>query len=612
MPLQPSQILNNRYRIVRLLGQGGFGAVYRAWDTNLNRPCAVKENLDTSPEAQRQFTREATILANLSHPNLPRVTDHFILPDQGQYLVMDFVEGNDLAGMMKSQGRVAMSQALAWIEQVADALSYLHSRSSPVVHRDVKPANIRITPDGQAMLVDFGLVKIFSPSMRTTLGARAVTPGYAPPEQYGQGNTDARTDLYALAATLYNLLTGKEPMESVQRMAGGQMPTAITLNPAVAPHVSAAIERAMRLEPSQRFGSVSEFKAALTAPADDSYLVRPAAPAHAAPNLAPPPANAVPPNLSPYPQPQARPPEARPPQTPATQVMSPPMPQAQSPYYPQAPAYNGYASDYAARPQKRRRSPLVWLALGSSLLLCLIAAAVGGVLVVGEQQNAQKTSQAQSTATQQALVQATSTQQAQLTQTAAIFAQRTAAAQATQQARDAALARLEANKIIAFGPVAGTLVHEADDHLIESYDADVNLKDFIVEARFFNPYGLEVGDWDYGFVLRHESKDTQYRFVIRSDKLWVLLNNTGTSDGQEIAQGALPDLDVSASGSNLVRLVFEGAHGMFFLNGQFISDLDLSARQNAGDILVTTGVYEGDEQNGHYTGYADFSIWQIP
>jgi serine/threonine protein kinase len=100
MPLQPGQMLNSRYRIVRLLGQGGFGAVYRAWDTNLNRPCAVKENLDTSPEAQRQFTREATVLANLSHPNLPRVTDHFILAGQGQYLVMDYVEGEDLATMM--------------------------------------------------------------------------------------------------------------------------------------------------------------------------------------------------------------------------------------------------------------------------------------------------------------------------------------------------------------------------------------------------------------------------------------------------------------------------------------------------------------------------------
>src|SRR5512136_664295 len=169
MPLIIGQVLNNRYRIVKLLGQGGFGAVYRAWDVNLNRPCAVKENLEISPEAQRQFTREATVLANLSHPNLPRVTDHFSLPGQGQYLVMDFVDGEDLASMLQRQGSIPVDQALGWATQVADALAYLHQRQPPVVHRDIKPANIRLTPDGRAMLVDFGLVKIYNAQMRTTL-----------------------------------------------------------------------------------------------------------------------------------------------------------------------------------------------------------------------------------------------------------------------------------------------------------------------------------------------------------------------------------------------------------------------------------------------------------
>ena len=112
MPLQTGQVFNNRYRIVKLLGQGGFGAVYRAWDSNLNKPCALKENLDVSPEAQRQFTREATVLANLSHPNLPRVTDHFILPGQGQYLVMDFVEGDDLASILTNADQCPLNRPL--------------------------------------------------------------------------------------------------------------------------------------------------------------------------------------------------------------------------------------------------------------------------------------------------------------------------------------------------------------------------------------------------------------------------------------------------------------------------------------------------------------------
>ena len=218
--------MQGRYRIERELGKGGFGAVYCAWDSNVDRRCAVKENLEMAAEGRRQFSREATVLANLSHPNLPRVTDHFSIPGQGQYLVMDFVEGDDLGSLVNRQGKIPVEQALSWMIQVADALVYIHSQQPPVLHRDIKPANIRITPGGQAMLVDFGLVKVFDPNLKTTMGARAVTPGYAPPEQYGQGRTDHRTDIYALGATLYTLLTGQEPPESVQRVAGGQMPSA--------------------------------------------------------------------------------------------------------------------------------------------------------------------------------------------------------------------------------------------------------------------------------------------------------------------------------------------------------------------------------------------------
>ena len=247
MALQAGQTINNRYRVVKLLGQGGFGAVYRAWDSNLRKPCAVKENLDISPEAQRQFNREATVLANLSHPNLPRVTDYFTIEDQGQYLVMDFVEGEDLATLIQRQGEIPVAQAITWIGQVADALSYLHQRVPPVVHRDIKPANIRVTPQGNAMLVDFGLVKLFDPSMKTTIGARAVTPGFAPPEQYGQGSTDPRTDIYALGATMYNITTNQLPMESIRRMVGGKLKTAHEVNQEIPESLSQIVEQAMAL-----------------------------------------------------------------------------------------------------------------------------------------------------------------------------------------------------------------------------------------------------------------------------------------------------------------------------------------------------------------------------
>ncbi len=256
-------ILQDRYRLGAELGRGGFGAVYKAWDTHLNRPCAIKENLEASFEAQRQFIREASVLADLHHPNLPRVTDYFLIPNAGQYLVMDFVEGEDLHHLVEKRGPLPIEQAVAWIIQVSQALEYLHEHQPPILHRDIKPANIRITTKGKAMLVDFGLVKLFDPNLRTTIGARAVTPGYAPPEQYGRGMTDARTDVYAIAATLYYALTAEDPLESVQRVSGEHNPRADELNHRVPISLAFITEKGLALSPEERYQSAAEFRMAL-------------------------------------------------------------------------------------------------------------------------------------------------------------------------------------------------------------------------------------------------------------------------------------------------------------------------------------------------------------
>lgn len=264
MTLSPAVVLNNRYRIVKLLGKGGFGAVYRAWDLHLNKACAVKENLDTTPKAQKQFAREAEILANLHHPNLPRVTDHFLIPGQGQYLVMDYIEGEDMGTTLKrSGGTIPEVRLLPIVKQVNDALSYLHAQNPPIIHRDIKPLNIIITPGGDAVLVDFGIAKIYDSQLSTTLGARAFTPGYSPPEQYGQGGTDARTDVYALGATMYTMLTGHIPIESIQRSTGQELPMPRAINPSITAHTEAVILRAMEITPTRRFNSTHEFWSAL-------------------------------------------------------------------------------------------------------------------------------------------------------------------------------------------------------------------------------------------------------------------------------------------------------------------------------------------------------------
>ena len=267
MPLQPDTLLHDRYQILNELGHGGMGAVYRGRDDNLGVEVAVKENLFVSPEAERQFKREATLLASLRHPNLPRVTDHFVIPAQGQYLVMDFIPGEDAKQLMdREKGPLPEAQVVKWAREILDALHYLHTRPQPIVHRDIKPGNIKITPEGRAVLVDFGLAKVHDISQATTTGAKALTPGFAPPEQYGLGRTDPRTDVYSLGATLYTLLTNCIPADSIERAMGQKklVPLRAT-NPAVSAPVAEAIERSMSVKPEDRFNTALEFATALAA-----------------------------------------------------------------------------------------------------------------------------------------------------------------------------------------------------------------------------------------------------------------------------------------------------------------------------------------------------------
>jgi len=264
MTLEKDTLLHRRYRIVEILGQGGMGSVYRAVDENLGTAVAVKENLFTTDEYARQFRLEAVILANLRHPNLPRVSDHFVMGEQGQYLVMDFIEGEDLRQRMERMGTITEDDAVQIGAAICDALDYLHSRKPSILHRDIKPGNVKITPDGHIYLVDFGLAKVVQGGQATTTGARAMTPGYSPPEQYGTARTDPRTDIYSLGATLYAALTSVIPEDGLARaMDNAQLTPLRKRNPKVSRRLAAAIEKAMAVDPSDRFQTAEEFKKAL-------------------------------------------------------------------------------------------------------------------------------------------------------------------------------------------------------------------------------------------------------------------------------------------------------------------------------------------------------------
>ena len=265
MTLEKNTLLHNRYRIIEILGQGGMGSVYRAVDENLGVAVALKENLFTTEEYMRQFRLEAVILANLRHPNMPRVSDHFELGDEGQYLVMDFIEGEDLRNRMDRLGMITEEDATQIGAAICDALAYLHSRKPPILHRDIKPGNVKITPEGHIFLVDFGLAKVYQgDNQATTTGARAMTPGYSPPEQYGTARTDPRTDFYSLGATLYAALCGVIPEDGLARaMDNAQLTPLRKRNAKVSRRFSAAIEKAMAVDPSDRFQSAEDFKKAL-------------------------------------------------------------------------------------------------------------------------------------------------------------------------------------------------------------------------------------------------------------------------------------------------------------------------------------------------------------
>ena len=264
MTLNQDTLLKDRYRIISLLGHGGMGAVHLAYDTALDMQVAVKGNRNPGEESTQQFLREARLLATLRHPNLPRVIDHFIVEDT-QYLVMDYIPGKDLETLLSEEGIPPLNRVLDWIRQLGSALSYLHSQNPPVIHRDIKPANVKITPEGQAILVDFGLAKASDPSQATAAGATGYTPGYAPPEQYGGAHTGNYSDQYSLAATLYKLLTNQKPVESIKRLLGESVLTPMQgLNPSVPAYIQSPIEKGMALQPKDRYPGIDEFVRALS------------------------------------------------------------------------------------------------------------------------------------------------------------------------------------------------------------------------------------------------------------------------------------------------------------------------------------------------------------
>jgi S1-C subfamily serine protease/tRNA A-37 threonylcarbamoyl transferase component Bud32 len=278
-------VLQGRYRIVRQLGKGGMGAVYEAVDERLHRTVALKETLADTEELKRAFEREARLLANLRHPVLPKVIDHFT-EDDGQFLVMEFIPGSDLGELLSRRSRpFSPSEVRRWADDLLDALDYLHTHEPPIIHRDIKPSNLKLTAQGKVVLLDFGLAKGAAGQMtRTSSGLSVVgyTLNYAALEQIQGERTSPRSDLYSLAATLYHLLTNRAPEDALKRAADilddkeDPLPSPHAVNRDVPEEFSNVLMSALSLKPSRRPATAAEMRAAISEKATAVF-------AHAAP-----------------------------------------------------------------------------------------------------------------------------------------------------------------------------------------------------------------------------------------------------------------------------------------------------------------------------------------
>src|SRR2546423_2630178 len=275
--LSPETILQGRYRVVRQLGQGGMGAVYEAIDQRLDTVVALKETLFTDERLRKQFEREARLLARLHHQALPRVSDHFSEND-GQFLVMQYIPGEDLFEMQsRRNGAFPQEDVLRWADQLCDALDYLHTQDPQIIHRDIKPQNLKLTARGQIILLDFGLAKGSAGQLSVVTTSASIfgyTPNYAPLEQVQGLGTDARSDLYSLSATLYHLLTNVKPPDALSRAAAivnGQpdpLAPANQVGGQVSAAVAAALNRGMAQKRDDRYASAALMRAALLSAAE--------------------------------------------------------------------------------------------------------------------------------------------------------------------------------------------------------------------------------------------------------------------------------------------------------------------------------------------------------
>lgn len=521
-----------RYRIRRRMGSGGFGEVYEAVDTKLNRRCAVKVIRLATGLNRTLLDHEWKILRD-NASRFPFIPDIYDVCDDAAhiYLVMEYVEGTPIDSLARPW---TVPQVEVFLRTILSHLAQIHTAG--VIHRDLKPSNILLDSAGRYTLIDFGI----SQSDRTialSKPALAGSPLYAPPEQWS-GPADLRSDLYSLGATAYELLTGTPPPSAAERMAGKPLP-----------------------RPSSQVAGVPiALEQTILALLELNVAARPANAALARSMI--------------------------------DQVVPP--------------------TEVLPRPRSKGANVRGWIIGGvlGLVLLCGIGAGVIIGLNPGSGGNGP-------TPIAQPLVDPGSPESPAPFSTPRPTSTRgpthtpppptSTPRPTTPPQPPGAITDLQQIARFVAGPMEGSLVHD-DDNFVEDRDTGVDLRGFIAEARFYNPFSTSDGTWDYGLMFRDTDVNNQYRLIITSAKQWALY--FGTEDKPK-ASGPLSNLDISASGSNIIRLIASLDRAFLFVNGRYIDTMSISGKITGGDISPTTGFFTGSEIVGRETTYDRFVIWSL-
>lgn len=625
-----------RYEVKSELGRGGMATVYLAEDPLIGREIAVKvlpREFLHDPNFRGRFEREARTIAMLEHPAIVPIYD-FGEQDGQPYLVMRVMKGGALSDRIRS-GPLPPREAAEILRRLASALDHAHSRG--VIHRDLKPGNILFDEGGNAFLSDFGIVKLAQSTATLTGESIVGTPAYMSPEQvHGDKEIDGRSDIYTLGVILFQMLSGQMPYRAetpaklMMAHVLNPVPRILDVRPDLPPAVNDVLATALAKSPDERFSTAADLTDAL----DDTLQGK--SPLQATVLDAP---------------------------TPGSTRQSTPAPVSGTHGAAAQESLPSYGAG-TARAQPTTGAPPVETSGGGSRrilmgivgLLALVAlccvsffvysyltngdspladadatATAQALVLVGDGTPAEPTPQVteapeeeptpDQAATDSAAQAATATAQAEEGAIATRVAESTVTAEArlTQEAEASAPTReveraiqlvLEAqNNEPLFGPQNGSLEHISDG-FVKAYYAEIDVRDFVVDAVFFNPYAATRGAWDIGYSLREADINDQFRIAVESNGVWSLADHRG-EETNYIHEGELDNLNTGEGDANRLTVYVNGDTGHFFVNGQYIAALDLAARMTSGNVGVATSLFAGYEIEGEATGFDEFTVWPL-